>query len=149
MGAASQRKGAEGEREVARELRSLLGEADRTGFQQAFRGGFDVMLPLCAVEVKRHKEITQGALRLFWEETEEQAIDFSLLGVLAYRGDRQKWSYMVPRVTVKNGVATVEYDIDKSLRLFAEGFCWWYESTLVRQSIVARRFARELRAEAG
>lgn len=124
------RKGADGEREVARELRALLGEAERTGFQQAYRGGFDIMLPYCALEVKRYAKVTEGALQLWWEETEEQAREFNLIGVLAYRGDRQKWSYMVPSVVVAKNVATISYDLERSMRLFAEGFVWWYESTL-------------------
>lgn len=130
MGASSQRKGADGEREVARELRSLLGEAERTGFQQAYRGGFDIMLPYCAVEVKRYAQITDGILRAFWQETEEQARAFNLIGVLAYRGDRQKWSYMVPFVKVEGHEATIDYEVEKSLRLFSEGFCWWYGQVL-------------------
>jgi hypothetical protein len=127
----SQRKGADGEREVARELRAIVGDdVDRTGFQQAYRGGFDLMLPHCAVEVKRYAQVTEGALKLWWEETEEQSREFSLIGVLAYRGDRQKWSYMVPHVIVRGSVATINYSITHSMRLFAEGFLWWYETVL-------------------
>jgi len=126
----SQRKGADGEREVARELRMLIGEADRSGFQQAFRGGFDVMLPHCAIEVKRYAKLTDGMIEVFWKETEDQARQFRLLGVLAYRGDRQKWRYAVPMVEIGKSRLKVDYSWHRSMHLFSEGFVWWYESWL-------------------
>jgi hypothetical protein len=123
----SKRKGEAGERELRAELRQHLGEiCERTGYQQAHRGGWDLTLPNLGVEVKRHARIRDGDVRAFWEQVCEQMSDHGVVGVLAYREDHQRWRFVVPALVHDGKHLAVRPDLDYAQTYFTPGFCDWY-----------------------
>lgn len=97
MGSASRRKGASGEREVAALIQTLLGVTMRRRLcQYQTTGQCDLepadgsgLLAEHAIEVKRHRRITQGLASRWWKEAIEQAKDCE--PVLWMRGDGEEW----------------------------------------------------------
>lgn len=95
-GAHSRRKGADGEREVARLIFDLLGVPMRRRLSQYQCGGFDLesadgdaMLSGHAIEVKRAQRATQATVARWWRQTCEQAGERK--PVLWFRGDGEEW----------------------------------------------------------
>ncbi|MGQ0622511.1 MAG: putative PDDEXK endonuclease [Panacagrimonas sp.] len=95
-GAHSRRKGADGEREVARLVLELLGVSMRRRLTQYQAGGFDLepadgdpLLSRLAIEVKRAHRATQATVARWWRQTCEQAGDRE--PVLWFRGDGEDW----------------------------------------------------------
>ncbi len=132
MTARSKRKGANAEREVRNELREHLGEiVERTGYQQAHRGGFDLTLPNLGMEVKRHARIRDGEIRAFWEQTMEQSRDHGVVGVLAYREDSQKWRFVCPAMAVvpDEGIVVLQ-GLELACTYLTPGFVRWYTTCI-------------------
>lgn len=99
MAALSRRKGADGEREVARLIHDLVGVRMRRRLSQYQSGGFDLepadgssLLAGHAIEVKRGRRATQATVARWWQETCEQA--GNLTPVLWFRGDGEAWRVM-------------------------------------------------------
>lgn len=95
-GAHSRRKGATGEREVARLILDLLGVPMRRRLAQYQSGGFDLepaddddLLAAYAIEVKRVRRATQGTVARWWRQTCAQA--GGKIPVLWFRGDGEEW----------------------------------------------------------
>lgn len=129
MSRSSKRKGADGERELRAHLREHLGEVvERTGYQQAHRGGWDLTLPNLGVEVKRYKTIRDCDVREFWEQTSLQMQEHGVVGVLAYRQDAQCWRFVAPHLglNAETGNLVVVHDLDMAVTYYTRGFCAWY-----------------------
>ncbi|MDG4595873.1 MAG: hypothetical protein P9F75_09315 [Candidatus Contendobacter sp.] len=89
----SQRKGKEGERELTRLLRELLGADVARNLMQSRDGGADLLgLPGWALEVKR---AARARLSEWWLQTCQQAEAAGLRPALAYRLDRQPWRVVI------------------------------------------------------
>ena len=98
MGAKSNSKGAQGEREVVNLLNAGLGtELERNPYRQRKEAGhYDVSgLDWLALEVKRYQTASQGQVTAWWAETLAEA-GRDQVPVLAYRADRQGWRFVVP-----------------------------------------------------
>ena len=130
----SRAKGRDAEQQLAKILRDELGEdlVQRTGFQQAAAGGFDLLLPGIGLEVKRHARVTEGLLRGWWAQTVSQGKAGRMLGALAYRGNQQEWRIMVPLLknADENGQILCDIKIEYANTMFVEGFCYWYRETI-------------------
>ncbi len=101
MGRLSRNKGAEYEREIARELRDIFGDASRRGFQ--YRDGTeagDVLNPVFFIECKRHK-------RCDVKKALEQAI--------ANCNDKTKYPIAVTRDDNKRSIVTMDLEDFKDL----------------------------------
>lgn len=139
-GRSSQNKGKRGERELSRELAKLGIDVERTGYQQAKNGGFDLTMPNCAIEVKRYSSIRDGHISVFWKQTVAQSKEFGTVGVLAYREDNQAWRVMVPGSYHNDkGVLTLIPDQKYAWTLTVDGFVVWYKSTLANDGEHVRR----------
>ena len=93
MTAMQQRKGKEGERELARLLREHLGAGVTRNLAQARQGGVDLQgLSGWAIEVKR---AARPRLAEWWVQTCQQAEATGQRPALFYRLDRQLWRVVV------------------------------------------------------
>jgi Holliday junction resolvase len=92
----SRNKGAAAEREVALLLHQALQdviEKPTRNLEQTRGGGHDLNgLPGVALEVKRVEKL---ALAKWWRQTVEQASRVNAVPVLAYRQNRQPWTFAV------------------------------------------------------
>ena len=119
MSAMQRTKGANGEREVARLLRSALGiEITRNWQSQSSGGGFDLTgVPGWAIEVKRaageHKTD-------WWKQAVTQASKEKLIPALVYRidgfgrglEDDEKWQVLIPLYAIfESSCADPEYGV--------------------------------------
>ena len=106
MGAASRRKGADGERELARVLRERMGDRVVRNLQQSADGGHDLLgAGPFALEVKRCERLELSA---WWRQAEEQAVAEGLIPALAWRQSRQPWRFMVPMRAIRDGEECAE-----------------------------------------
>lgn len=93
MGMRSKRKGASGERELARLLGDLLGLELTRNLEQTRAGGHDLLgVPGWAIECKRVEAASIGS---WWAQAVEQAERQGLRPVLAHRGNRQPWRFVM------------------------------------------------------
>ncbi len=132
----SQRKGAGGERELARILRDgLSGEfpegffyVERTGNAQADGSQkFDLELPKLGIEVKRAKVAKDYQIQKWWEQTTAQSVANQMIGVLAYRQDQQLWRIVVPGTHVdQDGRLQIHSFLELTETLYLPGFFRWY-----------------------
>lgn len=104
-GAHSRRKGADGEREIARLILELLGVPMRRRLSQYQCGGFDLepaddsaLLTRRAIEVKRARRATLATVLRWWREPCAQAGEKN--PVLRFRSDGEDWR-VVCRVVVE------------------------------------------------
>ncbi len=107
----SRAKGKEGERDVARLIRDLLGVRLVRNLHQAREGGCDLVvhpeevgpaadvLRSLAIEVKRRAKVTEHLLARFWRQAREQAGQ-ERVPCLIWREDRQPWRVTVPMAWV-------------------------------------------------
>ena len=118
MGASQRRKGGEGERELVRHLRDLLGEDVARNLDQPRAGGGDVLLMAWSVEVKRAKQASLGP---WWAQAVSQAEGVGRWPALAYRLDRQPWRVRVPLLALTDAagpVEALEWTVELSLAAF-------------------------------
>ncbi|MCU0833698.1 MAG: hypothetical protein MUC77_04570 [Chromatiaceae bacterium] len=113
----SRRKGADGERELARALREALGIEVSRNLQQTRDGGHDMEVGGYGVEVKRSQRVTEAKVTAWWQQAVRQAAQAGLTPALAYRQDRQPWSVRVPMAALRQDLPG-ELTVDLSL----EGF---------------------------
>jgi len=92
----SRRKGADGERELARVLADHLGVEVTRNLLQVRQGGHDLNGLPVALEVKRYATATPALLEKWWHQAAQQATGVGLTPALAYRVDRQPWRFLVP-----------------------------------------------------
>jgi Holliday junction resolvase len=98
MGGLSRRKGASGERELARLLAEELGPVARN-LMQTREGGHDLDGPglgRWALEVKRYARATPALLAEWWGQAEDQARRAGRTPALAFRENRAPWAVLVP-----------------------------------------------------
>jgi len=139
----SRNKGARGELELHKLLAELIEDKhiQRTGLQQAGGGGFDLIIPYLGIEVKRRaKPITYADVQVFWKQTQAQADTIEMIGVLAFRADRQPWQFVIPQLVAQpkfeeddeTGDREVHMrwsfvtDLETSTTMYLEGFKQWY-----------------------
>lgn len=109
MSAMQRNKGANGERELARLLRDLLGDAVITrNLIQSREGGADLILDGYdwALEVKR---AATAEIRTWWSQAVLQAMRAGKKPALAYRLDRQQWRF---RVLMRDVIPGTEFQGD-------------------------------------
>lgn len=119
MSAMQRRKGATGERELARLLRDLLGADVLRNLDQPRQGGADLLgISGWAIEVKR---AARPALPAWWQQTCEQADRCQCKPALAYRLDRHPWLVVVALRHIANGFenAPMALRIETDLDVFA------------------------------
>jgi hypothetical protein len=75
-----------------------------------------------AIRVAWGAKETDGQLAFTWESTIEAALDADRLPVLAYRGSRPPWRFLVPMVVI-NPRHQPWYDLELSATLRLPGFC--------------------------
>lgn len=116
MSAMQRRKGADGERELARELRERLGADVVRNLVQARAGGSDLLgIEGWAIEVKR---AARPRLTAWWLQCCQQAEAVSERPALFYRLDRQTWRVVLALRDVAAGcdgapfTLKVETDLD-------------------------------------
>jgi len=135
----SRAKGSSGERELIGVLTEHLG-AEITGnmkrnLEQTRGGGHDLVgLDGWAIEVKRYKQVSEGDMARFWEQTVTQAYKVMAKPVLAFREDFRSWRVVIPISVVEgkfgyeNGLVPLDYTAEMSVAAF---------SYIVRESWVA------------
>ena len=104
----SRTKGACGEREFAAKIHELTAVRLVRNLEQTRSGGHDLIVdgaddnPMSerfrglAIEVKRYKAITEGKLKMWWQQARQQAEATNLVPALGYRGNNQTWRVIVP-----------------------------------------------------
>ena len=132
----SQRKGKEGEQQLARILRAGLTSefpegffyVERTGHAQADASErFDLELPKLGIEVKRAKVVKDHHVIKWWDQTTRQSAANSMFGILAYRGDSQVWRIVVPGTHIdQDGRLQVHSFLELTETLYLPGFFRWY-----------------------
>lgn len=118
------RKGADGERELAKVLSELLGVELKRNLSQPREGGVDLkeempsMLDPWAIESKRAKK---PLLNTWWQQTCEQAEKAGKRPVLFYRIDRQQWRVVMALRHVATGFdhAPLTLRLETDLEVFA------------------------------
>lgn len=136
----SRRKGSAAERELAGILHDLLGIRFERNLSQPRGGGHDLdpeaaAFPF-AIEVKRHRTITDANLRQWWPQAVLQAKTAGRHPALAYRADRQPWRVVVPLHTIaENHPASANYCSTADLPIFAF-------ATIARETLSAQELAR-------
>jgi Holliday junction resolvase len=135
----SRAKGASAERELIGVLTEHLG-AEITGnmkrnLEQTRGGGHDLVgLEGWAIEVKRYKQVSEGDMARFWEQTVTQAHKVMAKPVLAFREDFRSWRVVIPISVVEgtfgyeNGLVPLDYTAEMSVAAY---------SYIVRESWVA------------
>lgn len=126
MSAMQRRKGADGERELARLLRESLGAGVFRNLDQPRQGGADLLgIAGWAIEVKR---ATRPALAAWWSQACAQADALACRPALAYRLDRQPWRVVVALRHIATGFefAPLEMRVETDLEVF---------TALVRETI--------------
>lgn len=136
-------KGASAEREVLNLLNEQLGTNLSRNLQQTQRGGEDCAeLPHVSLEVKRHATLK---LNPWWKQTIDQAMASSKAPVLAYRLDRQKWTFVVPLYMISPDFERLNqdcwHDIQFTAALTLDGFC-----TVIREYWANQEIRTELAA---
>lgn len=119
MSALQRRKGANGERELARLLQDHLGVAMVRNLVQARDGGQDLLgLPGWAIEVKR---AARPRISEWWQQTCDQAQATGQRPALFYRLDRQPWRAVLALRHVAAGFASapLELRVETNLDGFA------------------------------
>jgi hypothetical protein len=93
MSATSRRKGAEGERELAKLLSEELGiEITRNTDPQRVTGGDILTVPGYSLEVKRCQKLSRPT---WWAQCQRQAARVRLEGIVFYRQNRKPWRALV------------------------------------------------------
>jgi hypothetical protein len=137
----SRRKGANGELELHKLLAEQLVKEEhiqRTGLMQAGGGGFDLVIPYLGIEVKRRaKAISYADIAKFWTQVQEQTELIDVVGILAFRSDRQPWQFVLPAMLVEpewneDGPSHMTWsfvmDLELTHTVYLEGFKQWYVS---------------------
>jgi len=131
MGRMQRTKGQSGEREFASLIFDHLGVEMRRNLSQTQNGGHDLVtgdhspagraLSLFAIEIKRHRSASPGAIAQWWIQTTEQAVEAELIPCLAFRADRLKWRVVVPLYAVSD-TQSESNSIEMAAELSVEGF---------------------------
>jgi hypothetical protein len=98
----SRAKGANGEREFAKEIESLIGVKLTRNLEQTRGGGHDLVikdastavdkvLDRFAIEIKRYATVSEANIKNFWVQASEQASKVDKIPVLAVRENGKKW----------------------------------------------------------
>lgn len=130
----SRAKGASAEREFAGLVHDWAGIRLIRNLEQSRGGGHDLLVhadeagPVAdafrklAIECKRYRAVTDGALSKFWHQAITQAEHGGLIPILAYRADRSPWRVVVPMRLLSphlSGSTQLTYTATLSI----EGFC--------------------------
>lgn len=92
-GRGSRNKGANAEREIAEIIFYATGVSLERNLEQTRSGGYDLVgIDGLAIEVKRQEKL---CLPAWWRQTLSQAEKEKLIPILAYRKNRQPWSFIV------------------------------------------------------
>lgn len=119
MSAMQRRKGATGERELARLLRESLGADVVRNLDQPRQGGADLLgISGWAIEVKR---AARPLLSAWWQQACVQADTLACRPALAYRLDRHPWRFVVALRHIASGFenAPLSLRIETDLDVFA------------------------------
>ena len=119
MTAMQQRKGKEGERELARLLREHLGADVTRNLLQARQGGADLLgVHGWAIEVRR---AARARLAEWWQQTCQQAEAEGQRPALFYRLDRQPWRCVVALRHIAAGFdhAPLALRVETDIEVFA------------------------------
>jgi Holliday junction resolvase len=122
MGRAQRNKGANGERELARLLEGELGVAVTRNLYQVKHGGHDLEGLPVALEVKRAERLALGA---WWIQTCENARIVGLAPCLAYRANRQPWTFRLAARDVVPELRDSEPSADYVVEMPLACFCQW------------------------
>jgi len=96
MGASSRNKGANGERELIREIEAETGIRLERNLAQSFGGGHDLIgLDYWAIECKRYAMITNADKAVFWAQAVKQARRVAKMPAVCFRADRGPWRVLV------------------------------------------------------
>ncbi len=125
MGAKQRRKGATGERELAKLLSAELGIEVLRNLSQTRDGGYDLKGLNISLEVKRQET---EELQRWWNQTVIQAKESGKIPVLAYRRSRQKWRFVLPLAGVagRREMSVGELTLGLTATVYLEGFCYWF-----------------------
>ena len=123
MGKKSRTKGKTGEREVLNLLGDRLGQRYARNLNQSDLGGCDcIELDGVALEIKR---AAKPLINKWWEQTCEQANKMQRRPVLAYRLDRQQWTFVVLLNDVADGVVMGAHRVALDIDGFVELYKYW------------------------
>lgn len=122
----SRRKGADGERELARVLADHLGIEVTRNLLQVRQGGHDLVGLPVALEVKRYATASPAMVERWWNQAAQQATGTGLVPALAYRVDRQPWRFVVPLSLIVEGLP------------FDPGYSWAIETSLPAFCLLVR-----------
>lgn len=141
MSAKSRTKGSSGERELAALLFDELGVRLHRRLEQYQRGGCDLAvhpeeagpvadrLRRLAIEVKRHREASQGLVDRWWQQAVTQAEASGKVPALAYRADRCPWRLVVPLAELHPDLPALDGSTAYTAELSVLGF-----AALVRET---------------
>lgn len=121
MSNSQRRKGACGERELAKALSELLNLDISRNLDQTRDGGHDLDGLPFALEVKRQEKLSLGK---WWRQAVEQANGRP--PVLAYRQSRKPWRFVVPVMVMSEGIHVIDnpmYELDYTIEMGIELFC--------------------------
>jgi len=130
----SRAKGSSAEREFAGLVQDWTGVRLIRNLEQTRSGGHDLLVHpdeagpvadafrLLAIECKRYRAVTEGALSKFWQQAITQAAQAELIPILAYRADRSPWRVVVPMRVINPGLSD-SYQLNYTATLNIEGFC--------------------------
>lgn len=119
MSATQRRKGAAGERELARLLTEELGVDIWRNLEQVRSGGADLLGLACwSIEVKRQERL---ALPTWWRQACAEAGEY--LPVLAYRQSRRPWRFRLPLEIVMDPSVERDWITRPHCELDFAGFC--------------------------
>ena len=119
MGKKSRTKGAAGERELASLIEAHLGVKLHRNLDQTRDGGYDLKgFDGLAIEVKRYAAASNYDKELWWKQAVEQAE--SRWPVLAYRLDRQQWTFVVALSHVIGDGSGTSTTVEMGINAFAQ-----------------------------
>ena len=120
IGRKSRNKGAGGEREFIRRVAELTGSRInlQRNLSQCRDSGDDTGVDHFSIEIKRYKTATDGQVKQWWQQCQQNARAQSKTPVLAFRADQQAW-----QVLLHPGVFFSEADIRGCVRMDIELFC--------------------------
>jgi Holliday junction resolvase len=151
----SRRKGADGERELVRQLHEALGVRMVRNLEQSRRGGHDLIpdpdatgpvarsLARYAFEVKRHSRATPYLLKGWWAQSCAQAERVGLMPCLCYRENREGWRVVLPLAALWPGLPDGD-GLDGTVTLSVAAF-----AAIVREGGSAPHFPVKNRRETG
>jgi hypothetical protein len=130
----SRRKGSSAELELAHLIHDELGIRLQRRVEQARSGGHDLdihpdehgpvaaQLARYAIEVKRAALVSPALIRGWWRQAVGQAAAAYKVPCLAYRQDRQRWTFVVPLQELNRDMPAPTAEMDYCATLTLQGW---------------------------